>query len=386
MKKILTLIGLLAVVLGASAQEFFNLTADDVKIDSLLPTFCYSVDLPQGYQDSVYQVSIEYPEFIDMAPADVLLYNSISGEQLPELPEVQAYVGTSRKEGTLYASFVPLVQRGGRYQKLVSFMLRVEAQPAAKSRRRAAAASERYADHSVLATGQWAKVSVPETGIYQITDALVRQAGFSNPAKAKIYGYGGNLQPEVLQGDYLAATDDLKEVPTCTIGGRRLFHGVGPVSWSSSSTTTRTRNPYSNEGCYFLTESDDEPLRVDSAEFVAAFYPSNDDYHSLYEVDDFAWYHSGRNLYDATWKSELDNKYELAAHGTTGQLTVVLTTNNPCEVSVVVNDSVIGQLRNTKKAKDESDPNVKYDDAIVCTANYNLDNLQAKNTIVLRQT
>ena len=385
-KRILTLIGLLAVVLGASAQEFFNLTADDVRIDSLLPTFCYSVDLPQGYQDSVYQVSIEYPEFIDMAPADVLLYDSISGEQLPELPEVQAYVGTSRKEGTLYVSFVPLVERGGRYQKLVSFMLRVEAQPVAASRRKVSSASERYAAHSVLATGQWAKISVPETGIYQITDALVRQAGFSNPAKVKVYGYGGALQPEVLSGDYLIETDDLKEVPTCTVGGRRLFHGVGPVSWSSSTTYARTRNPYSTVGCYFLTESDDEPLRVDSAEFVSSFYPTNNDYHSLYEVDDFAWYHSGRNLYDATWKSDLDNKYELSAHGTTGQLTVVLTTDNPCEVSVVVNDSVIGQLKNTKKAKDESDANVKYDDAIVSTANFKVDGLQAKNTIVLRQT
>ena len=102
----------------------------------------------------------------------------------------------------------------------------------------------------------------------------------------KIYGYGGALQPEVLTGNYLAETDDLKEVPTCTVNGRRLFRAVGPISWSSNTSTQRTRNPYSDYGYYFLTESDGEPLTTDSATFVASFYPSADDYHSLTEKDE----------------------------------------------------------------------------------------------------
>ena len=383
-KKLLIVIGMLSAMLSASAQEFFNLTADDVKIDSVLPLFCHSVNLPDNYQDSTYQVTIVYPEFIDMAQADVNRYNSIAGQPLPAMPEVRSFVGTSRKKGTLYISFVPLVHRDGRYQKLVSFMLRVEAQPMVKSRRRTATASERYKAHSVLATGNWAKISIPQTGIYQITDALVRQAGFSNPSKIKIYGYGGALQPEVLQGDYLAATDDLQEVPTCTIGGRRLFHGVGPVSWSTATTTTRTRNSYSNYGYYFLTESDDEPLKVDSAEFVGAFYPTTDDYHALHEVDDFAWYHSGRNLYETAWKSDLDNTYELTAHGSSGKLYVALTFNDACEVSVSINDSVVGIISNKDKAQTGSAH--QYDIALSKTATYNVSNLKANNKIVLRQT
>ena len=372
-------------VLRASAQGFFNLTADEVKIDTVLPQFHYAMELGADYADSVYTVSIDYPEYIDMHPADVARLSELGVGTLPELPEVKSYVGTSRRTGTLYVSFVPLVQRNGRYQKLVSFMLRVNAVPLAKSRYRAASASERYADHSVLATGNWAKISVSETGIYQLTDAVVRQAGFSNPSKVKIYGYGGALQPEVLQGDYLMTTDDLKEVPTCTVGGRRLFRGVGPVSWSSATTTTRTRNPYSTEGYYFLTESDDEPLRTDSAEFVASYYPSNDDYHSLYEVDDFAWYHSGRNLYETAWKSDLDNKYELSAHGSQGQLTVVLTTDNVCDVTVSVNDSVVGTITNKTKAKNDKD-NTQYEEALIRTATYQVSNLRTSNTVILRQT
>ncbi len=374
---------MLVTVRGASAQDFFNLTADDVRIDSVLPLFCHAVELSDDYQDSAYEVTIEYPEFIDMSPADVARCQAITADPLPELPVVRSYVGTSRRRGTLYISFVPLVQRDGRYQKLVSFKLAVTARHVVRSRARVKSAAERYRAHSVLATGTWAKISIPETGIYQLTDALVRQCGFSNPSKVKIYGYGGALQPEVLSGDYLAETDDLQEVPTCTVGGRRLFHGVGPVSWSSATTRIRTRNPYSSYGYYFLTENDAEPLTQDSATFVASFYPANDDYHALHEVDDFAWYHSGRNLYETAWKQDLDNTYELAAHGASGELMVILTCDDACEVSVSLNDSVIGQIANTAKAKSKS---YQYEEAIVKTVSYQVDNLRERNTVKLRQT
>ena len=46
---------------------------------------------------------------------------------------------------------------------------------------------------SVLATGRWAKIRVPESGVFQITDELIRKAGFSDINKVKVYGYGGNL-------------------------------------------------------------------------------------------------------------------------------------------------------------------------------------------------
>ena len=65
----------------------------------------------------------------------------------------------------------------------------------------AEAQNERYADHSVLANGRWVKVRVPETGIYQLTDQMLRQAGFTDPERVKVYGYGGALQPEKLTAD-----------------------------------------------------------------------------------------------------------------------------------------------------------------------------------------
>ena len=275
---------LLFLCLFAEAQEYVNLTAQQLRIDSLLPVYTYQKQLGSHYADSVWHVSIEYPLFIDMSPADVKRYRQISGEPLPAWPEVSQSVEVARKQGVLEVSFVPLVYRNGKYQKMAFFKLNVTATPVAKTRG-TRTARDRYADHSVLQSGTWAKISVPETGFYQLTDALIKKAGFSDPSKVKLYGYGGALQPEKLTGDYLAETDDLEEVPTCVIDGRRLFYGVGPVNWETAATITRTRNPYSSAGCYFLTDWEptpspsqgDEgqdslgtPIYVTEEEFVAA--------------------------------------------------------------------------------------------------------------------
>ena len=36
------------------AQRFFNLTAAEVKTDSVVPHFCHTEPLPGNYRDSVY--------------------------------------------------------------------------------------------------------------------------------------------------------------------------------------------------------------------------------------------------------------------------------------------------------------------------------------------
>ena len=390
-KRVLLLLLLLCAVLRAGAQEFVNLTAHEVRIDSLLPVYHCNIPLGKHFADSIYTVSIDYPEFIDMSEADIRRYEAISGAPLPALPEVHQYIGVSRRQGTLCVSFVPLVFRDGKYQKLVSFKIKTHKAPLSspegdtsvlKSREAPSGAvgGASFALHSVLSSGRWAKISVPETGVYQLTEQLVRRAGFSSLSKVKVYGYGGALQPEVLSNDYIRATDDLQEVATCTVGGRRLFHAVGPVSWEKATSTERIRNPYSDVGCYFITENDEEPLTVDSAQFVSSFYPTTNDYHSLHEVDDFAWYHSGRNLYESTpVGAEGSSAYELSAHTNDGRLTVILTADGPAKVSVSVNDSIVGTI-STEKLSSQSK-------AVQKTQVLFLDRLlQPKNTVRLRKT
>ncbi len=81
--------------------------------------------------------------------------------------------------------------------------------------------------------------------------------GFSDISKVKIYGYGGNLQNEALLASELQATDDLQEVPQCIVGGKHYFYAQGPVSWKSETALQRIRNPYSDYGYYFITQTDE---------------------------------------------------------------------------------------------------------------------------------
>ncbi len=338
-------------IVKTAAQEFFNLTAEQVRIDTLLPHFSYSKDLGYHYSDSVYDVKIEYPEFIDMADDDIDRYRKITDDLPPELPEVNVSVSVSRKRGSLDVSFVPLVFRDGRYKKLVSFMLSFKAQPAKNAVRgvgksmRYNAPAERYAGHSVLRNGTWAKIRVPASGIYHLSDALIRQAGFSDMSKIRVYGYGGYMQPERLDGDYLAATDDLRQVATYTAGGKRFFYARGPVRWVEGN--DRERNPYSDYGYYFITESDGEALTADSAAFFGSFYPAGEDYNTLYEVDDYSWYHSGRNLYDSrVFTVNTPNDYSLDAAGPSavGRLRVVMTADVSSAAVIHVHDSLAGTI------------------------------------------
>lgn len=254
----------------------------------------------------------------------------------------------------------------------------------------AEAQNDRYADHSVLANGWWVKIRIPETGIYQLSEQMLRQIGFRDPDRVKVYGYGGALQPEKLTANYLKQTDDLQEVPQCRIAGKRLFRAVGPVSWESATTTTRQRNPYSQYGYYFLNDDGTQPLTLDSAEFASTFYPSPDDYHSLYEVDDYAWYQGGRNLYDRQlFGTGVSRRYYLPASDYSGRLTIVMSYDGYINATVAVNGSEVGSIlvdEKTVKAPERRNNLDQYSKAAVDVWTFDLRNmLQSYNTITITQ-
>lgn len=372
--------------MGVQAQRFFNLTAEEVRIDSVLPYFTNSRVLEGCFQDSTYEVRIKYPEYIPMSQKDIEKYHSLTNAPIPTEPVVSKHIAIDRKKGNLDVEFLPIVMHEGRPQWLVSFMLDVTAKPLKRSVRKAraraeAAISERYASHSVLAQGKWARIAVPEDGVYQLTAALIQRAGFSNLNRVKVYGYGGHLQNEQLVGEELIATDDLKEVPTYTANGKRLFYGKGPVSWSSNNATRRTRNPYSDYGFYLITESDGEPLTVGKEEFLASFYPSASDYHEIHEVDNYAWYNGGRNLSETTPIAVGSSKsYTLknAAAATAGTLSVCVSAGETSAFTVSLNGKELGSGSVSVTSQ--------YDKGSETILNYTIDDFISENEVTITPT
>ena len=76
--------------------------------------------------------------------------------------------------------------------------------------------------------------------------------------------------------------------------------------------------------------------------FIKSFFPSADDYHVIHEVDNYAWYEGGRELYEndpieagrsRTYTLKMPKK-------STGQVYYNLSAGNDTEVSVIINDSI----------------------------------------------
>ncbi|MGN1229002.1 MAG: C25 family cysteine peptidase, partial [Prevotella sp.] len=383
MKKLLLLAIVAILGFATSRAQYFNLTAEEVRIDSRLPIFNHTFDLGTDYLSATdYEVELTYPQFIDMSKADIARLHLIAHDSLPELPRVNCHLSVERKVGKMDVWLLPLVYREGRYQKLVSFGLNL----VRKSPRRAAAtrasATARYADNSVLREGRWAKIRVGESGVHQLTPEVIKKAGFSDLARVKVYGYGGALQPEKLTADYIAATDDLKEIATYATAGRKLFMAQGPVSWQSNG--SRVRNTYSNYGYYFITEGD-EPLTADSASFVTSLYPegninSKQATHALYEVDDYAWFHGGRHLFDSRVignGESRDYTLNLRSDDGFGSITIALTADAATSAMVAVNDTSFNISMSAPGS---------YDAATLATRTFSLSNIvNGDNKVTITQ-
>ena len=351
MRKLYTIILLLTCIITVQAQKrFYNLTAEELRIDSVLPNVAYSVQLPKNYQDSAYTLSIKYPEYINMPESDIRKYKAICKDiKTGKNPDIKKNISIDKKRAIFVANISPIIYRDGKYQYLVSFLAELKSSPKAKAQAKAkllaSPKAERYAEHSILSQGKWAKISVSNTGIDQLTASTIKSAGFSDISKVKIYGYGGNLVPEVLSDSYLREYDDLKEIPTCTVGGKKLFYAQGSIYWDSNESSVRTRNPYSDYGYYFITENDSEPLTCTEEELLNTAWPTPDAYHTLYEKDEFSWMSGGRNLfYKEAIESGKTGKYiiNIPEGNTEADLTVSVTANPQTAIKIYLNNKEIG--------------------------------------------
>ncbi|MBR4846273.1 MAG: hypothetical protein IKU98_07635, partial [Bacteroidaceae bacterium] len=95
---------------------------DEMRIDSVLPTFSHTIPLEDDYEMYDYQVVMEYPTFEEL-PTDEIASLKRQETMLSEWPEIDTYIGIEAKQGKLYTSLVPLVFRDGKYQRITSLKL-----------------------------------------------------------------------------------------------------------------------------------------------------------------------------------------------------------------------------------------------------------------------
>ena len=363
--------------------DITTLNWNELKIDSVLPVYTEVVPLQSDYSMYQYNVAVEYPEYAPLTAREtevVLKFDSLIHESV----QVESYVGISRGEGLLDIAFVPIIRRGNTYLKLISAQITINVTPKRQQLRAPAAVKERYASHSKLQSGRWVKISITHDGMYRLTRSALKNMGFSNPAKVHLYGYGGHLQNQVLFTG--AEYDDMVEVPLYYSQKQDawLFWGNGLLSWNGN---TRIVNFYANEACYFLTEESEDAASIGTEPSYTGkcdtVYTNFTD-HVLYEKDEYAWYHGGRSLFEATnYVNTNTHSYSLQTLDldSAQNLTVVFSAYN--SVSTKVTTTVNGTQKGTMTLQAPADI---YTYGTTATANYSLNTLPPVNSWTVRLT
>lgn len=160
----------------------------------------------------------------------------------------------------------------GGIEKLISFGLAVAAGRESESIK-----DQYYAGVSVLSSGEWYRMAIPETGIYKLTFEDLKAMGLNvqgiNSAHIGVYGYGGGMLPEPAG---LPRHDDLPEVAIQMVDGGDgvfnagdylLFYAQGPLAWNYNADDNSFNHQvhyYSNFTYYFITVRPSSGMRIQS--------------------------------------------------------------------------------------------------------------------------
>lgn len=205
--------------------------------------------------------------------------------------------------------------------------------------------AESYASTSRLASGNWAKIEVVESGMQFISNATLKRLGFPDPDKVNVYGFGGRMLPEAL---FESMPDDLPLIPSVKTPSGILFFGLDCISWENntgSTTYTHTNNPYSDHSYYFISDADTsrhipderETLSVNNGDAIRTFTER-----IAHEQDLIAPTNSGRTLLGEDFRTQKKRDFTFNLPGNTGAATVTIcfgthTTNGSSSLLISAN-------------------------------------------------
>ena len=240
-------------------------------------------------------VNLVYEPF---SAADAKLFNA---NILPAGPEPQLRSGVEMKQVITHLSLRPVRRnpQTGQPERLVSFDYAYA--PATGAARGTAARP--YAPHSVLATGDWYKMGVAESGIYKLDkEALTRilkrpNLDGVNPNNLHVYGNATGILP---QANAVPRPDDLVENNLLLVGSNGdnvfndneylLLYSPGAHTWEAKGGLFQHRNNiFTDTTFYFVTVNNAVGRRVSTAAALpatpATAAVSTFDYRDYYERD-----------------------------------------------------------------------------------------------------
>jgi hypothetical protein len=219
---------------------------------------------------------------------------------------------------------------------------------------------------SVLASGEWYKIALTESGVYKIDFSFLVSLGINpasiDPRNLRIFGNGGYLLP---QKNDEPVPDDLEENNVIVVGEEDgqfnqndyvLFYGLSPHKLelkqdSEGYYVDYVNNIYSDTTFYFLNISDTPGLRIIDKEDLGDNYPLIETFDQLlkYELDQLSILKSGREWYGEKYDLKTTYDYEFETPGLTENeelkiiSSVMAASYNPSYFELEVNGFTVGQ-------------------------------------------
>jgi hypothetical protein len=222
---------------------------------------------------------------------------------LPDQFDVSFSNSIIRKQHYAHINMVPLRKNPdtGEPEKLIEFSLKLQYEqlPEVKSQRT-------YADKSIMNTGEWYKIRVGNSGIYELSYSDISSMGFDDPAQVGVYGYGGMVPKKNAESRH----DDIPQRPVYLqdnngndvfdAGDALLVYLEGPDKhvYEGEGVYKHEIHNYSDHAYYFLSDADG-PLFIEtlSENLTANRYTSSYDYYKTLEKDSINLIASGRNWF-----------------------------------------------------------------------------------------
>ncbi len=239
--------------------------------------------------------------------------SSLSSGQLGKIDEeikVEQIDGLERGRFCSTLKILPLRLNGGQLERLVSFNIIVKrkAVPPVKKRGEASISAS-----SPLASGNWIKVKIPESGVYKLTYSKLKEMGISNPERLRVFGSGGLLS--------LRNSDErpwgLIENLIYKGSDYFLFYAQGPNRWEwneDAKMFLRQKHYYSEVSHYFLTDNvdtgKDNELKLSSKLTGANYTSTSYDVLRIHEKELKNLLKSGRQWFGEQFANQENQNFE----------------------------------------------------------------------------
>jgi len=301
-------------------QHFFhNALYEDG--ENTLPYFTRKIAwTPEGVLPVLH---LKVTESTEIAPE---ILGGIEHSHLKQSPLLEYSLAREAGKSFVLVKVLPFVKNAnGKVEQVDRFDIIMEQEAMLAPLKSARAGS--WKEHSLLASGNWYRISVEETGLHKLSYEQLQELGLANPASVRIYGSGASQLPEQYS---LGHIDDLENIALYMHkgvdgvfgpGDHILFYARGPVEWhydEESAMYLHQIHSYSWKGFYFLTDGLGEaagPTDADLGIGTVTHTVNSYDFRDFHEKESYNLIHSGKEWYGDVFSVNLSEDYSFQHEG-----------------------------------------------------------------------